>query len=1358
MSGKITNADHPGPYIKSNVIPKGMNVTQAAKAIGVGRPALSNLLNGNASLSSEMAIKLEKAFGVSARELLAMQTVFDAGMSASRTNVTAVRSFVPPFASLKANDIEQWANNVDSRAKLAALLRMLVHSTCDGLQKVDFPAHDDSQRPGWDGEVGTLAGNPWIPTGASGWEFGTNKNIKEKADGDFSKSVNAISRADRLKMTFVFVTPRRWSGKDAWKTAQLDKKQWKDVVVLDSSDLEQWMEHSIPAQVWFANENGKDFRGTKSLERCWVKWNADCDPAFTPHIFDEASIIAGKKLLAHLRGGDRTLRIASDSVLEGLAFVCAMLSGDDPELSEIRDHVVVFSEAGPLTQLANKSSRFIPIVTNRETEVELAETGTRLGGVSIVPRTMVQSEADIVLDTLSGEAFRKGLEMMGLGGDAIERLQDESGRSLTVLRRRLARDQAIKSPAWSADKSLARSVFPFTLAGAWKNDNEVDRIVLCHLMGEDRYPEVEREFGDLLPIESSPVWSIGSFRGIVSKIDALYAVHKWVTSEDLERFYQAADFVLSEPDPSLDLPESERWAASIQGKTRDISSALREGIADSLVILATHGNGLFRSKLGVDTQSQATLLVRKLFANMDGKTMESQSDAFQRYAEAAPEEFLGIIERDLARNDPSTQVLMRPVGDPLFSSNPRVGLLWALDLLAWSPEYLPRVVDVLAKLCELEPEDRSGNSAMQSLLSIFRSWMPQTSANVEQRIAALDQLVKHFPEVGWAVVRDQYDLRSRTGHYGVKPKWRDYAFGSGEVVTNGERRKFEEHCLEVALSWTPMTREKLADLVDSLEGYGDDDRARVWDRVVGWAKAATDEDRAWLREQIRVGVSRSARRLSKKGAPKTATKAKVNKARDIYDELEPSDIVWKHAWLFKNSWVENSWEDIHDDEHDFEARDVRIAKQRKAGVEAVLGQEGVSGAVRLALSGNASHIVGNILAQSMSSEADQLAFIRRIAGDPEFLISTKLQFLLDGFFFSLGDKNAVGFINGLRGELTDDQLVHLFCLCRFGQTVWNAVEASSEAVSEGYWKTVSAPWARQTEDELRYAVAKLIEARRGLTALQFVHLDLKSIESEQLYEILKSLPRSDEAERGASSMDRHSIEEVFKILNSRGTISRERMASLEFLYLGVFRFDRGRIPNLEAEVNDNPSLFCEAIRMAYRGKNEPRDVEPTAEQKTAARNANTFIDALSSVPGVDEHGVIQAEKLKEWIIEARHISEPTGHRAILDYQIGEILAHAPLGEDGSWPCETVREAVNDLYSLEIERGITIGRYNARGATWRGEGGAQERELADQYEGWAKACEFEHPRMARILREMVRKYIAEAEWQDNEAMIRRRMRY
>ncbi|MEO1379177.1 MAG: hypothetical protein AAFU69_02335, partial [Pseudomonadota bacterium] len=752
--------------------------------------------------------------------------------------------------------------------------------------------------------------------------------------------------------------------------------------------------------------------------------------------------------------------------------------------------------------------------------------------------------------------------------------------------------------------------------------------------------------------------------------------------------------------------------------------------------------------------------VRKLFERMDADTVESQSDEFQRYAEAAPDEFLSNLEKDLGKKDPTTQVLMRPIGDPIFSRNPRVGLLWALDLLAWSPRYLHRVIEVLAKLHTMEPDDRSGNTALQSLLSIFRSWMPQTGANVDQRISAFDALVNVFPDVGWAVGKDQYDPHSRTGHYAVKPKWRDYAFGYGEVVTNGERWKFERHCLEKALNWKSLDREKLSDLISSLEAFDETYTNQVWDRVLDWSKDASDEDRAWFREKIRVGVSRKARRLYKKGAVSADadTDAQISKAKDIFQELEPSDLIWKHAWLFKNGWVEWSWEDLHEDDHDFEARDQRIASLREKAVAEVLKKEGRSGLVRLALSGNASHIVGNGVAKLLKDDDARIGFVQHVLSESMFLSSRPLQLLLDGFFFTLGADKAVSLIEALRPELDEDHFVRLLCLCRFGEQTWKAVEASGKSLSDTYWCEVFANWARQSEQELHYAVTKLLEAKRGLSALQLVHLDLKSIESDQLCAILQAIPASSEIESGASAMDQHSIEEVFKLLNDRGTVARDKMASLEFMYLELFKFDEGKIPNLEAEVNANPAIFCEAVSIAYRGKDEPRDQEVSEERKRAAGNAHTFLSALSAVPGVDDQGVIQAEKLKAWVLEARQISEKTGHRSILDYQLGELLSHAPTDEDGVWPCEAVREAVNELYSSDIERGITIGRYNARGAHFRGEGGAQERELAEQYEAWAKACEYDQPRMASVLRKMADKYAHEAEWQDNEAMIRRRMRY
>ena len=189
---------------------------------------------------------------------LQCKVLFDAETSVAATSIATVRTFVPPFAIPKANDIEHWANSIDSRAKLAALLRILVHSSCDGLQKVVFPAHDDSQQPGWDGEIQTTVGNPWVPGGSSGWEFGVNKDIKSKADRDFAKCVKAISKAERSEMTFVFVTPRRWPGKNTWRESHTTQMRWKDVWVWDSSDLEQWdgAVHPRPSMVRQRNGAG----------------------------------------------------------------------------------------------------------------------------------------------------------------------------------------------------------------------------------------------------------------------------------------------------------------------------------------------------------------------------------------------------------------------------------------------------------------------------------------------------------------------------------------------------------------------------------------------------------------------------------------------------------------------------------------------------------------------------------------------------------------------------------------------------------------------------------------------------------------------------------------------------------------------------------------------------------------------------------------------------------------------------------------------------------------------------------------------------------------------------------------------
>lgn len=119
-----------------------------------------------------------------------------------------------------------------------------------------------------------------------------------------------------------------------------------------------------------------------------------------------------------------------------------------------------------------------------------------------------------------------------------------------------------------------------------------------------------------------------------------------VTSADLDRFFVAAEYILSESDPALELPEEDRWAAALYGKKRDHSSALRKGICETLVILSVHGNNLFQSRLGIDVESRVAVLIHKLLTPLTLEKLLSHDHDLPSHAEAAPDEFLRIIEEE----------------------------------------------------------------------------------------------------------------------------------------------------------------------------------------------------------------------------------------------------------------------------------------------------------------------------------------------------------------------------------------------------------------------------------------------------------------------------------------------------------------------------------------------------------------------------------------------------------------------------------------------------------------------------------------------------------------------------------------
>jgi addiction module HigA family antidote len=97
---RMMNPPHPGDFIRTEIIePLGLSVTAAARVLGVSRPTLSTLLNTKSDLSGNMAVRIEKAFGVKMDTLMRMQNSYDIARARRREGGIHVRRYRPEPAA-----------------------------------------------------------------------------------------------------------------------------------------------------------------------------------------------------------------------------------------------------------------------------------------------------------------------------------------------------------------------------------------------------------------------------------------------------------------------------------------------------------------------------------------------------------------------------------------------------------------------------------------------------------------------------------------------------------------------------------------------------------------------------------------------------------------------------------------------------------------------------------------------------------------------------------------------------------------------------------------------------------------------------------------------------------------------------------------------------------------------------------------------------------------------------------------------------------------------------------------------------------------------------------------------------------
>lgn len=1063
-----------------------------------------------------------------------------------------------PSLLSQPQEMIQWADRIEARGQFPRLIRRLIsHSNYDVI-RIDVRADEGVGLPGFDGVVEATRGTTMVPQGLSIWELGVSQDPGSKAKADYQKRTDELGEGNSSDSTFIFATPRKWPGKQAWEAQKRAECRWRDVRAFDVDDLQTTLEECPAAHIWFSEMIGRSAAGARLLESWWESATTRTNPLLTPNL-----ILAGReeiaaKLLDHWQNPNARFSIAAIHNDEALLAIGAALHGrDESNKSELLSRTLVVNDSRFVRWLDGTSGLILVLPDFPE----MRQAAEATFGPSIVYLTGQEHPSNILIPPVDIHVFRELLVQDEIEESRALSLARSAARSLRSFQRAAANDPNDFTPTWSGDLSspLVRRAW---LAGGWDERRAGDLEELEKLFGSS----YDSASGTLVPLGrlADPLFTFvgGSWKVTDIRESWKYAKGK-LTHQDLQILEQTIQNTLGSVDPALNLPIEKRWTAGIFGHGPIFSRQLRIGLATTLALIGTYGDEV---NLDGDTTARtwAESTIYKLLsrANEDssGQIWSSMSDVLPLLAEAAPDIFLREVGRTLEGSVPILALLFTDKINDLFApSSPHTGLLWALERLALSEDYFALSMTHLTKLATIDPGGTQSNRPANSLATIFRPWLPQTSATVDRRKKVLKTIVRRSPEVSESLLlsllpdRNGYILPSDTAMF------REWA--AQESVTRSEFSDFTDF-LTAELAALAIQRPSIwKRLVAKLADLDTKNRYILLDTLDKCADAIDPVQVVEIWEEL---ISLANRHRSFPDAAWRLSDTDLDRVESTADKIQPSDPCKLHRRLFADVFPDI----VHDQEQDFKQQQKQLTILRQSAAQEIIDSIGISGLTEFAQSVPASYQLGIALA----------------AVDCNLEARSQVLDLLDS-----DNGNAVNFAFGYSRTLSEgksewiEEAVATFSdrptiqarLVACGNdlpSMWALAQLLGDKVDTTYWSEFNVTGRGQNFDLANEAAVHLSKVGQHAAAIQILSMYRDNSENPLDFEVVVSVLRDlfQDPNSNFQSVRTYELETLLEFLR-QSPLSEDEIAILEWSLLPALDFETS-VPVLSRRLAKDPNF------------------------------------------------------------------------------------------------------------------------------------------------------------------------------------------
>lgn len=883
----------------------------------------------------------------------------------------------------------------------------------------------------------------------------------------------------------------------------------------------------------------------------------------------------------------------------------------------------------------------------------------------------------------------------------------------------------LKLPEWIGsipDNILNTAV----LIGQW-TDSDGDKAVIEELSGA-KYDEFKASVLEYSRGEDPFIHEIKRYSKTVYMLASAEITWEYIDipndSDIWKKFVNCIINIISESEKTFTYSTLEHIRTQIKGEKPIYSASLRDGMIRSVILKAYYKN---------DTQCQHELdeMVLKI---LDSINTEDKWRYFAHYfpsfCEISPLSIIERVHKEFVFSTGFLEVFEKQSENFMFEGNPYIDIVWGMEQFLTQDEYVSEALTWFLKLDNMNYNYVS-NTPRDTLIKVFCPWYNFSSLMTVENKVFYAKKAFDVDQNAWDIIFESlpYNHGSILGklHY---PKYRLHI--NETYVTNAELKQIIQSYLTLLVKYSGYNTERWNSLISIADELSKENRSLIIDALRDSFKELSDDEKLAIHSNLRETIYKHRFYRS---ATWACNEGILHEYEELLKDIVFSKPEYGYVHLFLNREMGVILDPIKHDEDKTGENDKRISQYVSEQLLVFKRNDyDIELLAKLCGQKNSSSL-GKKLAQVWDNNVFNPNIFKMLSKTQD-----SRQMALDYARAVMAVDNESFFeILDLSKKLHYDE-THIVKLYQFQADLSNGIPEINNAtnkIKRLFWNDIFIPhgidykWCLsecQKYGNIESYVGTLfyVNEKENLSPSKLLSYILftegmPSVQVGQMFDYyLKTLLSKVQSEYLQDESIRH------------------KLSLLELRFYQSLEWDD--MICFQKEIKQSPFLYAEMARLLF--KSDKGETIRTEEEKKFYSNILRLYDKAKFCPG-EENGSINESTFNNWVAEFRELLDLNHQSTLFGILMGRLLTYSPSGKDGFYPCEIVREFIEENSNQNMINSYQVEIYNRRGV-FTPSAGKEEKMIAQRFKDNADGLTIKYPKTASIYYDLFKQYTSESQ--------------